>query len=84
MSLQYSGCLFSRLLLLKAIAQEKMYVTEKHNAHVRRLLAKEDDIRARCAHAATFLTNLGDKVRELRYVPNLGSNMYFVLYKRYY
>jgi hypothetical protein len=56
-----------------------MYVTEKHNAHVRRLLSKEDDIRARCAHTATSLTNLGDKVRELRYVPNLGSNMYFVL-----
>jgi hypothetical protein len=54
-------------------------MTEKHNARVRRLLSKEEDISTACAYAATSLTNLGDKVRELRHVPNLGSNMCFVL-----
>jgi hypothetical protein len=47
-------------------------MTEKH-AHVRRLLGKEGDMCTRGAHAATSLTNLGDKVRELRHVPNLGA-----------
>jgi hypothetical protein len=63
---------------LEAIVQEKMYMTEKH-AHVRRLLGKEGDMCTRGAYAATSLTNLGDKVRELCHIPNLGNNMYFVL-----
>jgi hypothetical protein len=54
-------------------------MTEKTQRTCATTASKEEDICTACAYAAISLTNLGDKVRELRHVPNLGSNMCFVL-----
>jgi len=70
----FRGCLSWKQLL-----RRRCIMMDKHKAYVQRLLGKEDDICTRCAYAATSLTNLGDKVWELRRIPNLGSNMCFVL-----